>query len=100
MEEFKTTLKAEFHPADTFSWEPRLVVIRGNSKGLFVNSRPVTDIFFNFIQLRLYLSGNHKRNNYASVNKDDYYVIFDKNENDLGLPFEDLNSKLETPFGC
>jgi hypothetical protein len=94
MKIFGTSLKVEFHPAKKFSRLPETVFLLMNQNGLFVDNRKVTDIYFNGIQLRLYISGKFKDLNLA-LEEESFYMVSRKNENTADLSFEELHSKLK-----
>ncbi|MFA6325451.1 MAG: hypothetical protein WCX46_04465 [Candidatus Paceibacterota bacterium] len=101
MDNFRIKLKTKPHTRQAYTFSANVdAEIVGNNEGLFINGRKVTDIFYNGIQMRLYVLGDfttHKKNNNAEKGME-YHFLFEENENDLKLSFDELNSKLQEAF--
>jgi hypothetical protein len=94
------TLITEFHRAGfVFAEEQEPVQVQLTDNGIFVKGQKITDIFFNNIQLRLYISGDYKTDNTGTgVWKYPFHMIFDDNENDAELSFQELYKKISAHF--
>ncbi len=91
-------LNAELNQAGLFARPKAKVRIRLNDEGVFINNKKVTDIFYNGCQMRFYISGSHSENEKLKITKDSFYMVFDDNDNDSCLSFEDLHEKVCEAF--
>jgi len=74
----------------------KIIVLSCNNCGIFADGQKVRDIFFNGLQLRLYVLGSyHQFEQEGRLIHFGYYRIFEDNENNLGLSFEDLYNMLK-----
>ena len=97
MEPFVFNLLAEPRTRDNYLLQKTRVTVKGNRNGLFVNENKVSDVFFNGIQLRLYVLGDSDAQKKEMLDKN-FYLIFSENENELGFSFKELKEILEAVF--
>lgn len=97
MQELLINLLAEPRTNYHYLLHKTLVTVQGNQKGLFVNGNKVSDVFFNGIQLRLYVLGDCDVKKESNLDKN-FYMIFSDNSNDLKLSFDELNEKVTEIF--
>lgn len=98
MKVFEIRLNGDFWSVGAVPDRSVDILIKGNSTCLLVNNQKVTDIFYNGIQLRLYVSGSHKDNAGKQITKVPFYMIFEENCEALSMTFEELNIKLTEYF--